>query len=442
MDYCPHTQEDSEQMQAVIGVKSIDELFDDIPQKYRIKNIPGVPPPLSEHETMELLKSIAARNSMPSMTLTGAGAYAHFIPSVVGHITGRAEFYTAYTPYQAEISQGILQATYEYQTMIAHLTGTEVANASMYDGASAMAEAAILAAKISGRSRILVARSVHPQYRQVLSTYLWANGFILSLIPVLFPPSFPRADQVSDWVRSLSALGAALIFRFYPHANLRNFYRGAFPFIAAALFLLTFSPYRTLARFSLEGGLAFLDLYAWLLLVYFASRAGAGRGTVINLGIFIIFFAGTASHYHVLLHSAGALFPDESNIASFALLGIFLLLLMLAIWDGREASIPIGPDASSVKDPQGLLAGNKGETAELSADETEKGQDMALRMKLMEFNLTRQETEIALLLLKGAKDLNICSLLYISRNTLKYHLRNIYRKTGSSNRRQLKSIFD
>lgn len=183
MDYCPHTQEDSEQMQAVIGVKSIDELFDDIPQKYRIKNIPGVPPPLSEHETMELLKSIAARNSMPSMTLTGAGAYAHFIPSVVGHITGRAEFYTAYTPYQAEISQGILQATYEYQTMIAHLTGTEVANASMYDGASAMAEAAILAAKISGRSRILVARSVHPQYRQVLSTYLWANGFTLSEIP-------------------------------------------------------------------------------------------------------------------------------------------------------------------------------------------------------------------------------------------------------------------
>ncbi len=269
-----------------------------------------------------------------------------------------------------------------------------------------------------------------------------ANGFLLSLIPVLFPPSFPRADQVSDWVRSLSALGAALIFRFYPHANLRNFYRGAFPFIAAALFLLTFSPYRTLARFTLEGGLAFLDLYAWLLLVYFASRAGAGRGAVINLGIFIIVFAGTASHYHVLLHSAGAFLPDESNIASFALLGIFLLLLMLAIWDGREAPIRLGPDASSMIDPEGPYGESNCEAGERPADEIEKEQDMALRMKLMEFNLTRQETEIALLLLKGAKDLNICSLLYISRNTLKYHLRNIYRKTGSSNRRQLKSIFD
>ena len=269
-----------------------------------------------------------------------------------------------------------------------------------------------------------------------------ANGFLLSLIPVLFPPSFPRADQISDWVRSLSALGAALVFRFYPHANLRNFYRGAFPFIAAALFLLTFSPYRTPARFTLEGGLAFLDLYAWLLLVYFASSAGAGRGVVINFGIFIIVFAGTAANYHVFPHGADVFYPNESNIASFALLGIFLLLLVLAIWDGREAPIHLGPDASSEKDPEGLRGEIAGGETERSAEEIEKEQDMALRMKLMEFNLTRQETEIALLLLKGAKDLNICSLLYISRNTLKYHLRNIYRKTGSSNRRQLKSIFD
>ena len=183
MDYCPHTPEDIEQMQAAIGIKSIDELFDDIPHKYRLKNIPGVPSSLSQQETLELLKAIAARNEVPKLTLTGAGAYAHFIPPVVGHIVGRAEFYTAYTPYQAEISQGILQAIYEYQTMIAHLTGTEIANASMYDGASAMAEAAVLAAKISGRNKILVARSVHPQYRQVLSTYLWANGLNMSEIP-------------------------------------------------------------------------------------------------------------------------------------------------------------------------------------------------------------------------------------------------------------------
>ena len=98
MDYCPHTKEDIEQMQAAIGIKSIDELFDDIPDKYRLKSIPGVPSSLSQQETLELLQSIAARNVLPPVTLTGAGAYAHFIPPVVGHIVGRAEFYTAYTP--------------------------------------------------------------------------------------------------------------------------------------------------------------------------------------------------------------------------------------------------------------------------------------------------------------------------------------------------------
>ncbi|HDQ03834.1 MAG TPA: glycine dehydrogenase, partial [Deltaproteobacteria bacterium] len=142
MDYCPHTREDIEQMQAAIGIGSIEELFADIPQKFRLKKIPGVPPALSEQETLGLMREIGKRNRLPRINLTGAGAYEHYIPSVVSHLVGRAEFYTAYTPYQAEISQGILQAIYEYQTMIARLTGTEIANASMYDGASAMAEAA------------------------------------------------------------------------------------------------------------------------------------------------------------------------------------------------------------------------------------------------------------------------------------------------------------
>jgi glycine dehydrogenase subunit 1 len=183
MDYCPHTPDDIKQMQAAIGIASIDELFADIPQKFRLNEIPDIRAALSEQQTMSVMSELAGKNKLPRLTLTGAGAYHHFIPAVVGHIVGRAEFYTAYTPYQAEISQGILQAIYEYQTMIAHLTGTEIANASMYDGASAMAEAAVLCAKMSNRNKIIVARSVHPEYRQVLSTYSWANGYTVVELP-------------------------------------------------------------------------------------------------------------------------------------------------------------------------------------------------------------------------------------------------------------------
>jgi glycine dehydrogenase subunit 1 len=183
MDYCPHTPDDIKQMQAAIGVANLNELFADIPQKFRLKSMPDIPAALSEQETIAVMSGIASKNKLPQFTLTGAGAYHHFIPAVVGHIVGRAEFYTAYTPYQAEISQGILQAIYEYQTMIAQLTGTEIANASMYDGASAMAEAAVLCAKMSNRTKIIVARSVHPEYRQVVNTYSWANGYTVVEIP-------------------------------------------------------------------------------------------------------------------------------------------------------------------------------------------------------------------------------------------------------------------
>jgi glycine dehydrogenase subunit 1 len=183
MDYCPHTPADIAQMQSFIGISSLDELFADIPEKFRLKELPNIPAALSELETMSVMSELAGRNKPPRLTLTGAGAYHHFIPAVVGHIVGRSEFYTAYTPYQAEISQGILQAIYEYQTMIAHLTGTEIANASMYDGASAMAEAAVLCAKMSNRTKIIVARSVHPEYRQVLQTYSWANGYKVVELP-------------------------------------------------------------------------------------------------------------------------------------------------------------------------------------------------------------------------------------------------------------------
>jgi len=147
MDYCPHTSDDITQMQSVIGISGLDELFADIPGKFRINNLPDLPPALPEQHLMAAMTALAGRNPSGPLTLTGAGAYHHYIPAIVGDIIRRAEFYTAYTPYQAEISQGILQAIYEYQTMIARLTGTDIANASMYDGSSAMAEAAMLCAK-------------------------------------------------------------------------------------------------------------------------------------------------------------------------------------------------------------------------------------------------------------------------------------------------------
>lgn len=177
MDYLPHTPDDLQEMMQTVGIEKLDDLFVDIPERYRLKELLEMPPSLSEQEVAGLMSVMSQKNASVPITLTGAGAYHHYIPSVVGHVISRSEFYTAYTPYQAEISQGILQAIYEYQTMIAKLTGMHVANASMYDGASAMAEAAVLAGKTLGRTKIVIIRSVHPEYRQVVGTYAWANGY-------------------------------------------------------------------------------------------------------------------------------------------------------------------------------------------------------------------------------------------------------------------------
>jgi glycine dehydrogenase subunit 1 len=182
MDYVPHTEDDQKQMMEIIGVDELHALFCDIPEKFRLKRLLDLPTPLSEQEISTKMKAIGSLNTVNPIILMGAGAYNHYIPAVVKHVVSRSEFYTAYTPYQAEISQGILQAIYEYQSMIAALTGVQVANASMYDGATAMAEAAVLSAKILNRTKIVMARSVHPEYRQVMNTYAWANGY--EVIPV------------------------------------------------------------------------------------------------------------------------------------------------------------------------------------------------------------------------------------------------------------------
>lgn len=171
MNYMPNTSKDQESMLKSIGKSSIDELFSDIPKKVRLTKPVPLPPPLSEPELLEELGSYACSCSSPHSSFLGGGSYNHFIPSAVKHIISRSEFYTAYTPYQAEASQGILQAIYEYQTMICELTGMDVANASMYDGATALTEAAFLACRATGRKEIAVSSAVHPEYRKVLNTY-------------------------------------------------------------------------------------------------------------------------------------------------------------------------------------------------------------------------------------------------------------------------------
>jgi len=153
-----------------------------IPASVRLHEPLALPSPLSEPELLEELRLLSEKNSTQNSFL-GGGSYNHFIPSAVGHIVGRAEFYTAYTPYQAEASQGTLQAIYEYQSLICALTGMEAANASLYDGATAVAEAAFLACRVTGRKTIAVSATVHPNYRAVLKTYCAAAGLLLVELP-------------------------------------------------------------------------------------------------------------------------------------------------------------------------------------------------------------------------------------------------------------------
>jgi len=171
--YIPVTEEERQEMLRVIGVDSIEALFADIPQRVRLARPLNLGPPLSDPELWALLRRLADQNGHCDRytCFLGAGAYDHYVPSVVWHLAGRGEFLTAYTPYQAEIMQGELQAIYEYQTLLCELLAMDVANASMYDGASALAEATVMARDLTKRDRILVSRAIHPEYRQVIRTY-------------------------------------------------------------------------------------------------------------------------------------------------------------------------------------------------------------------------------------------------------------------------------
>lgn len=183
--YIPNTDKDERAMLDVIGAESLDDLFKDIPESLHLKRDLKIGKPMSELEVRRALTTLAGMNKSADthINFLGAGAYDHYIPSIVSHMAGRSEFYTAYTPYQPEISQGTLQVIFEYQTMIADLTGMDVSNASLYDGSSAITEAAMLACAVSKKKRILVSETVHPQTREVLATYAHFKGMDVETIP-------------------------------------------------------------------------------------------------------------------------------------------------------------------------------------------------------------------------------------------------------------------
>ncbi|HEX8908377.1 MAG TPA: aminomethyl-transferring glycine dehydrogenase subunit GcvPA [Anaeromyxobacteraceae bacterium] len=183
MRYHPHTPEEIREMLAVVGVKSLDELFRSIPAPLRLKRPLAVAPAQDEIALFADLRRLAARNDVGQPPFIGAGAYPHHVPPVVDQLLLRGEFFTAYTPYQPEVSQGTLQALFEWQTYVCLLTGLEVANASMYDGASATAEAALMATRLTGRKKIVVSDALHPEYRRVLGTYLASTGDELVPVP-------------------------------------------------------------------------------------------------------------------------------------------------------------------------------------------------------------------------------------------------------------------
>lgn len=177
MPYIPHTADDEAAMLKTIGVKSIDDLFIEIPEELRVRQPLNIPDAMDERQLYQYLSRLASQNQGAAKLdwYLGAGLYDRYVPSSVGAIISRGEYLTAYTPYQPEMSQGSLQTIYEFQTMIAELYGMDVANASMYDGSTSMAEAAVMSTLVTGRTKVFISKAVHPNYREVLRTYAWAQ---------------------------------------------------------------------------------------------------------------------------------------------------------------------------------------------------------------------------------------------------------------------------
>lgn len=239
MPFIPHTEEDVAEMLASIGAKTIEELFDEIPKELVSDQLTGIPPGLSEMEITRLMMERATKDGF-YQNFIGAGAYEHHIPAAVWQITTRGEFYSSYTPYQAEASQGTLQLLYEYQSMMASLTGMDVSNASMYDGATALAEAALMAVRSHKTSRrILIPQTVHPVYRQVVRAIVSNQKIEVVELPFctecgqILPESLTRSnhedfaalvipqpnffgvleqvDTLTDWAHSKNALAIGVV---------------------------------------------------------------------------------------------------------------------------------------------------------------------------------------------------------------------------------------
>jgi len=199
MRYIPSSKTDRQEMLAAIGVDSIEQLFSGIPDKLRLRRMLDIPRALSEPELLEYFRNRSSRNASDFVSFIGAGIYRHHIPIIIDALISRSEFYTAYTPYQAEIAQGTLQAIFEFQTYITQLTGMDVSNASLYDGSTAVAEAVLMAQRVTGKKRFLIAKTVHPEYRAVIQTYVKNLGFEIQLI-----------DYTEDGRLDLSKLSSAI----------------------------------------------------------------------------------------------------------------------------------------------------------------------------------------------------------------------------------------
>ncbi len=239
MPFIPHTEEDVKEMLAAIGAPGIDSLFDEIPSELLIEDLDGVPEALTEMEISRLMHTRAAKDGSP-LSFIGAGAYEHHIPTAVWDIATRGEFYSAYTPYQAEASQGTLQTIYEYQSMITSLTALDVSNASLYDGASGLAEAALMAVRANRKAtskRVLLTSGVNPVYQKVAAAIAGSQGLTFDRLPldtnsgtvdldalngqeapvavVIQQPSFfgtlEQIDELTDWAHSQGALVIAIV---------------------------------------------------------------------------------------------------------------------------------------------------------------------------------------------------------------------------------------